>query len=88
MRAAVEYVLKNPSQEVSEQVAMYGMMSDLPFRGVIKNEILKFFMNLYKPGAALNETDNSSKDAPPKIVLKIMGWYSKILAWYRSLSRT
>ncbi len=88
MRSAVDYVLKNPSQEVSEQVAMYGMMSDLPFRGVIKNEILKFFMNLYKPGAALNETDMSSQDAPPPIVLKVMGLYSRILAWVRSLSRT
>jgi sphinganine-1-phosphate aldolase len=88
LKLAVEEVLKSPSKEVSEQVAMYGMMSDLPFRGVIKNEILKFFMNLYKPGASLNDTDKSGSDAPPKAVLKIMGWYSKALAWCRSMVRS
>ena len=88
MRWAVDEVLKNPSQEISPEVAMYGMMSDLPFRGVIKNEILKFFMNLYKPGATVSDVDNSVTDAPPKIVLKVMSIYSRILAWVRNFSRT
>lgn len=88
LKEAVEFVFQTPSLEASSEVAMYGMMSDLPFRGIIKNEILKFFMQLYKPGSALIEMDNSQSKAPPKIVLKLMGWYSKALAWARSVTRT
>lgn len=88
MKEAVQKVLQSPSEKVSDQVAMYGMMSDLPFRGVIKNEILKFFMNLYKPGATLTETSGQSQNPPPKIVLKLVEIYTRVVSWFRSLTNT
>lgn len=91
LKESVKHVLDSPSEKISEQVALYGMMSDLPFRGVIKNELLKFFMNLYKPGSTNNETElglsaTQASDAPHPFILKIMSWYSRMLAWWRSLS--
>lgn len=88
MKEAVQMVLQNPSEKVSDTVAMYGMMSDLPFRGVIKNEVLKFFMNLYKPGATLVETNLTSENPPPKIIFRLIEIYTKISSWFRSILKS
>lgn len=49
IREAVETVRSNPDLAVRGNAAMYGMIANVPFRGLIQNEVIKMMENLYGP---------------------------------------
>ena len=47
LKASVETVRSNPDLASKGNAAMYGMIANLPFRGMIKKEVMKMMQNLY-----------------------------------------
>lgn len=47
LKASVESVRANPDLAAKGNAAMYGMIANLPFRGMIKKEVMKMMQNLY-----------------------------------------
>ncbi|HOB87020.1 MAG TPA: aspartate aminotransferase family protein [Bacillota bacterium] len=49
LRESVEYVRENPSLALKGSAATYGMISKVPLRGVVKNEVRKMMEKMYGP---------------------------------------
>ena len=74
---AVKTVRSNPDLAVKGNAAMYGMIANVPFRGLIKNEVMKMMENLYGPDCKMPslEGDPSKKtfvDKMTPLLLKIL----------------
>jgi hypothetical protein len=53
----VAIVRCDPSLAGKGRAATYGMMAQLPLRGVVKNKVLELFANAYRAGGAPLELD-------------------------------
>ncbi|MFH1313636.1 MAG: aminotransferase class V-fold PLP-dependent enzyme [Candidatus Eisenbacteria bacterium] len=80
LRESVDYVKKNP--ELAEQggAAMYGMISQVPLRGMVKRNVLKIMEDMYGPEARLPEFDGSeeTEEAPTDLATRIALRYLKM----------
>ncbi len=47
MSTSVETVRSNPDLAAKGNAAMYGMIANLPFRGMIKKEVMKMMEGMY-----------------------------------------
>ena len=47
LQASVEAVRSNPKLAAKGNAAMYGMIANLPFRGMIKKEVMKMMERMY-----------------------------------------
>ena len=59
LRESVDYVKKNPELATKGGAAMYGMISQIPLRGMVKSNVLKLMEDMYGPEAKLPEFDES-----------------------------
>jgi glutamate/tyrosine decarboxylase-like PLP-dependent enzyme len=61
IRDAVDTVRSNPDLATKGNAVMYGMIANVPFKGLIKNEVMKMMENLYGPDCKMPslETDPS-----------------------------
>ncbi len=73
---SVEIVRSNPDLAIEGSAAMYGMIAKLPFRGVIKKEVMKMMEELYGPKGAM-PMDSDGNPFIVKIAAKIMRRFSK-----------
>jgi len=71
IEAAVQAVRKNPDLATAGNAAMYGMIAKLPFRGMIKKEVLKMMEDLYSPKGAM-PMDNGENPWSVRVMAKIM----------------
>jgi glutamate/tyrosine decarboxylase-like PLP-dependent enzyme len=62
LRESVDIVRKNPDLAVSGNAAMYGMIANIPLRGMIKQNVLKIFMQLYGPDGDQVQLDQGDDD--------------------------
>jgi len=76
LAAAVETVRLNPDLAVKGSAAMYGMIAKLPFRGVIKKEVMKMMEELYSPRGSM-PLDSEDNPWLVKIAAKIMQRFGK-----------
>ena len=53
LAASVQAVRDNPDLGAQGNAAMYGMIAKLPFRGVIRKEVMKMMEELYGPGGGM-----------------------------------
>ncbi|MCP4020886.1 MAG: aspartate aminotransferase family protein [Desulfobacteraceae bacterium] len=49
LREAVDFVRENPQLGSKGNAAMYGMIANIPFRGMIKKQVLKMMEKMYGP---------------------------------------
>ena len=73
VRAALDYALANPQAEAKGNAALYGMMARIPLRGMVKNNLVRLFENLYQPDP-VEETSQVSNNS------KWMGAVNRLLA--------
>jgi len=56
---AVEYVRNHPELTTQGAAAMYGMIANVPLRGMIRKEILKMMTDMYGPGGKTIDPANT-----------------------------
>jgi sphinganine-1-phosphate aldolase len=74
---AVKHVRAHPELAVKGNAAMYGMIANIPFRKLIKNEVMKMMLGLYGPDCKMPSLENDPSkqtliDKATPIVLKII----------------
>jgi sphinganine-1-phosphate aldolase len=62
LREAVSEVRKNPELAHQGGAAMYGMIANIPLRGMIKNNVLKMMMDMYGPQSQMPNFENPGED--------------------------
>jgi glutamate/tyrosine decarboxylase-like PLP-dependent enzyme len=86
LKEAVKIVKENPNLSLSGQAAVYGMVSKLPIRSIVRHEILKILIESYSNTSEnLNnknlETQNTALDHSlpfwQKFILKILMFFKK-----------
>ena len=89
---AVSFVRDHPELATKGDAAMYGMIANLPFRKVIRKQVLDIFTNLYGPkGEVINleQSDISGKDhseteSKGLVEKTLMKWIQKYISWKQS----
>ncbi len=71
---SVEFVRSNPKLATKGNAAMYGMIANLPFRGMIKKEVMKMMEDLY---SSKGEMPLDGEDTP-WLVEKLAGFMHRI----------
>jgi len=77
LQASLEFLKKHPEMASRGNAALYGMIAHVPFRGIIKHQVLKMMEKLYGPGCEmpLNNTDKTS--LPLRMGTGMLRWFSK-----------
>jgi len=87
LKASVAHVKKNPQLANEGGAAMYGLIANIPLRGMVKKNVLKMFAGMYGPDAKmidLNNTDiksDNGSDLPPEkqdMATRIALWFLKL----------
>lgn len=67
LKASVEHVKAHPELALKGAAAMYGMIANIPMRGMVKKNVLKMFADMYGPDAKMIDPANMdvSKDGSP-----------------------
>lgn len=61
LRESVEIVKNDPSLETQGNAAMYGMISNIPLRGMIKSNVLKMMTEMYGPAGKIPDLARESE---------------------------
>ncbi|MCD6569947.1 MAG: aspartate aminotransferase family protein [Deltaproteobacteria bacterium] len=77
LKKSVEYVRGKPGLASKGNAAMYGMIANVPLRGMIKNEVLKMMEDMYgperkMPGLASGGPDGEKEPLFMKIAVKAL----------------
>jgi hypothetical protein len=64
LRDAVQCVRANPGLAVKGNAAMYGMIAHVPFRGMIKKQVLNMMIDLYGPHCKMPALESGSEKQP------------------------
>ncbi len=62
LRAAVETVRANPALAKEGGAAIYGLMSKVPVKGLVKQSVLKVMEQMYAPGAEDVDLESAAED--------------------------
>ncbi len=57
---AVDHVRAHPELAGQGGAATYGMIANIPFRGMVKKQVLDMFSEMYRPGGKMIDMGNSS----------------------------
>tara|TARA_B100000609_G_C17219605_1_gene439063 strand:- start:142 stop:1674 length:1533 start_codon:yes stop_codon:yes gene_type:complete len=69
---AVEYVRAHPELSSEGSAPMYGMIAKMPFRGMVKQSVLKIMEGMYGPDAKVPDLGNDDPDMATKIGAKFI----------------
>ena len=62
LKESLEYVRANPKLSLQGGAATYGMVSKVPFRGMVKKNVLNMMRDMYGPtGKAVNFSESDDK---------------------------
>ena len=59
LKESMEHVRRNPDLAEKGGAAMYGMISQIPMRGMVKKNVLKMMMDMYGPDGRMPDLGNS-----------------------------
>jgi len=77
LKDALEYVKDHPEMASRGNAAMYGMIANVPFRGLIKSQVRKMMEKMYGPACEM-PMDNPGKDSlPVRMGTGLLRWMSK-----------
>ena len=81
LRAAIAIVKADPSLASQGSAATYGLMANLPLRGMVKREVLATFAQMYRAGGGpIDLTHAELGAAQPKPL--VARWLERIARWY------
>ncbi len=72
LREAVVHVRKNPKLGATGNAAMYGMIANIPFRGMIKSQVMKMMEKMYGPDCEMPLDQPGKEPLPIRIGAGIM----------------
>ncbi len=86
LRAAVQEARANPNLAEQGNAAMYGIMAELPMRGMIKKNVLKIMEQMYGPDGVMPDFDTAVANAdgdtgappPQDFAVKLAGLVVKL----------
>lgn len=73
LRSAVREVRSDPKLAESGSAPMYGMISAVPLRGLVRSQVVAMMMDLYGPGGKQPELGAAAEELP--LVEKLGRWY-------------
>jgi glutamate/tyrosine decarboxylase-like PLP-dependent enzyme len=71
IKEAINYVRAHPEAATSGQAAMYGMMAKIPFRGMIKQSVLKIMQQMYSAEGTMPDLENKKPESLMDVVEKM-----------------
>lgn len=77
LKYALEFVKDNPELASKGNAAMYGMIANIPFRGLIKKEVQKMMEKMYGPDCEMPMDNPVKESLPVRIGMGILKWISK-----------
>ena len=83
LRKSVAEVRRNPKLAEKGSAPMYGMISAIPLRGMVKKQVLGMMKDMYGPGARIPELSDPGNDeggeAPRRPLSERIGiWYLRL----------
>ncbi len=72
LKASVEIVRLDPKLGAKGNAAMYGMIANMPFRKLIKKEVMKMMEKMYGPECEMPLDEPGKESLPIKVVAKIL----------------
>ena len=85
LRESVDFVKKHPELAAQGGAAMYGIISQVPLRSMVKSNVLKIMEDMYGPEAKLPEYDKSEEvdERPADLTTRLALGYVKIINRFR-----
>ncbi len=74
---AVEEVRAHPERAVRGNAAMYGMIARVPFRGMIRREVMKMMEKLYGPQCEMPMEPNGQDPLLIRLGARVMNWLTR-----------
>ena len=74
---AVEEVRAHPQRAVRGNAAMYGMIARVPFRGMIRREVMKMMEKLYGPKCEMPMESNGQDPLLIRVGARVMNWFTR-----------
>jgi len=78
LETAVKQVRKNPECKAGSNAAMYGMIARMPFRGVVKKEVMKMMEKMYGPDCTIPMEQPEKDSFFIRSGYRIMNWFTKL----------
>ena len=85
LRESVDYVRENPELATKGGAAMYGMISQIPLRGMVKKNVMNMMEDMYGPEAKLPDFEGSedTEESPPDLTTRLALEFLKIRNHFR-----
>ncbi len=88
LKGAVRYAQKHPEAASTGDAAMYGMISKIPFRGMIKKNVINMMMDFYgprakRPAAPDGDADLQGDGDAPDLTQRAGLWYLRLMDWLK-----
>lgn len=88
LKTSVDHVRRHPELATKGGAAMYGMISHIPLRGMVKKTVLKMFADMYGPDAKMISPQDTTMEgeAPaeqPDLATRAATWYLKLREKFR-----
>ena len=77
LRKTVEFVKAHPDLASKGNAAMYGMIANVPFRGIIKKEVRKMMEKMYSPDGEMPMDNPDKASLPVRMGMGILKWISR-----------
>ncbi|MBT3175464.1 MAG: aspartate aminotransferase family protein [Desulfobacula sp.] len=77
LKDSLEFVKSHPDLASKGNAAMYGMIANVPFRGLIKNQVGKMMEKMYGPECEMPMDNQGKESLPVRIGTRILKWISK-----------
>ena len=75
---SVAEVRAHPNRAVRGNAAMYGMIARIPFRGMIRREVMKMMTKLYGPHCQMPMDEGTSDPLAVRVGARMMNWFARI----------
>ncbi len=83
LKLSVDHVRRHPELATRGGAAMYGMISHIPLRGMVKKTVLKMFTDMYGPDAKMIDPGETTLEGEgpveqPDLATRAAMWYLKL----------
>lgn len=81
VKEAAAFARAHPEKATEGQAALYGLMTDLPLRGVVSQQVRKLYEDMYGGGKSESESESGESEGLPemggleRIALKVLRWF-------------
>ena len=78
LKKAVEQVRADPGSGARGNAAMYGMIAKIPFRGMVKKQVMKMMEKMYGPDCEMPMDQPGKEPFSIRAGARVMNWFSRL----------